>query len=146
MAPGFAILANSVQIRWQSTDTGALPSTTAPATVTYTQSVTIKPTAGDTSSTGGTGPILSSGAKAGIAVVATVVGLVILLRLFFCFRRRPRSQKRATTQEALGEDKTQGLFSKPELDATTQSRPAGRNEDARKAVFELDTVDIPHVR
>jgi hypothetical protein len=141
MAPGFAILANSVQIRWQSTDTptpGVSNSSLPPAT----------------------GHMLSGAAIGGIVIGAFLGGVILISCYFFRPRRRVNGKLTGergrsikdrvegrfskpgldgTIQTAPGDNKTQGLFSKPELE-DTQMRPG-----TWKEISELDAVDIPEV-
>lgn len=157
MAPGFAILANSVQIRWQNTDFSVLTATETPTSGNNNNSL---PPA--------TGHKLSSAAIGGIAIGA-FFGVVILIRCYF-FRPRRRVNGKltgergrsikdrvegrfskpgleGTIQNIPGVDKTQGLFSKAEL-GDTQVRPARRekrNARAREEISELGGVDIPEV-
>jgi hypothetical protein len=141
MAPGFAILANSVQIRWQNTDTptpGVSNNSLSPATAHK----------------------LSSAAVGGI-VFGAFCGVVILIRCcFFRPRRRVNGETgrsikdrvegrfskpglEGTIQNTPGVDNSQGLFLKPEL-GDTQVRSGG-NARSRKEIAELDAVDIPEV-
>jgi hypothetical protein len=141
MAPGFAILANSVQIRWQSTDTPT-------------------PKVSNNSLPPATGHKLSGAAMGGIAIGA-FFGVAILIRCYFFRPRRRVDGERGrsikdrlegrfskpglegTIQNTPGVDNSQGLFLKPEL-GDTQVRPAG-NARSRKEIAELDAVDIPEV-
>jgi hypothetical protein len=155
MAPGFAILANSVQIRWQSTDTPT-------------------PGVSDNSLPSATGHKLSGAAIGGI-VIGAFFGVVILIRCYF-FRPRRRVNGKLTgergrsikdmvegrfsrpeqvgmVQTAPENDTTQGIFSKAELEGTIQNRPRvnktrglfSKAELGDTQVSELGGVDIPEV-
>jgi hypothetical protein len=154
MAPGFAILANSVQIRWQSTDSGILATGTA----------TVTSTGGNSSLSPATGHKLSGAAIGGIVIGAFFGVVVVIVIVIGCYFFRPRRRVNGeggksikdtvegrfsrpglegTVYTAPGNDTTQGLFSKPEL-GDTQVRPA-RNARTREDISELGGVDIHEV-
>lgn len=158
IAPGFAILANSIQIRWQSvnvipatTTTGSVPSnqnsisssaSSNPPTVSSSSS-----TASSTSSTASSSSPassnaegskvsgLSTGAKAGIGVavaigaIGTIFGIVAIILL-----RRRRTVSDQTTNSS-GEATGNNGVSKSELETRTNTHPSGRGTH-----IELDTV------
>lgn len=161
MAPGYAILANSVQVRWQSTDnfptgmtSGAVSSSqnslpsTASSSLSASQSSILSTASSSPSakSIARTSNGLSSGAKAGIGVSISLVSLGVIIGAFLCLRRRrTTSNPSAGTEIATGEADAHGLYLKPELEATTLAGATQRNElDGFKTVgrSELETSPI----
>lgn len=159
LAPEFAILANSVQVRWQSTDVdlfslGATASSAVPSPAQSAPTSSTSPAYGNNPSepsitAGATSNSLSSGAKAGIGIGVAVVALGIVTGAFLCIRqRRQVSNSGPGMQNPEGRDKIHGQFLKPELEAITTGRTTQTTERSQlgtETISELDTARVPEL-
>jgi hypothetical protein len=149
MAPGFAILANSVEIRWQKTDSSSPSSTSAPVSSNQSSGLPTSSSNSAASSDVGTAKSsngLSSGAKAGIGIGVVVVCLGLILGALLCLRRRRRILEPIPhTTTSHGEYAGAGYVVKPELEATTAMHPIEMDERSVPRVHGRSELDASHI-